>query len=108
MTDRAGISFLGPNPLRARRRIFLATAAGALVLLGLDVALHGLDGRGPLIVASQVLSAVALYVLVFRLVHPAIIRWMLARTRKGSARRLSRFTRWYLGTGVSDTPSDPR
>ncbi|EBA08223.1 hypothetical protein [Sagittula stellata] len=108
MTDRAGISLLGPNPLHVRRRIFLATAAGALAFLGLDIALQGRDGTGPLIAAFQLLSAAALYILVFRLVHPAMMRWLLARTRKGSTRRLSGFTRWYLGTGVNDTSSDPR
>lgn len=104
----AGImqKIIGPLPLRQRWTLF----AAASVISGAAFLLHGLlngfDARGgPWEALAGLAAFVALYLLMFRLVHPAAMRWLLRRTPRGSTRRLSAFSRWYLGDGSSDTPS---
>lgn len=89
---RAGL-LIGPFPLRLRIRIMAAAFVIAGAALALHLWIHG-DGRGSALeTLFYAASFVALYILVFRLIHPALVR-RVARSVPTTGLR-----GWYLSTG---------
>jgi hypothetical protein len=98
--------------------MFGLTVGLSLTCLLIQTALHcrAVTG-GPFERSFAIFGTIALYVLVFRLVHPGLIR-RLARVRRmpfpPTAFIPRGFVRWYLGTGTEsdlpgylrDTPAD--
>lgn len=92
---------IGPYPLRVRAGIMMAAAVIAGAAIVLHLILYGAARGGMLETVFYLAAFVALYMLVFRLVHPALVRRANRYLPPGAALAsvppgLRGYVEWYL------------